>query len=272
MSAFHPYIRPTLVPSMSDASPFRKVYKESEDLAALDEYAKALRLAVPMQQTPSTPLAVLPAVSVERGRRKRTTFSPDQAARLEMEYLADCYMARDKRMSLAVALNLTENQVKTWFQNRRAKDKRDKRTDGLCTPSSCSRKSSISPTMPMPHTSVLTPPFCTPPKPGLDALVSPAGTSSLLLTTPLMTSPPLASTSCATTPNDPKTPLDLPPTPPLKNAGALLHDYVQYLATFGLNINSPLLMSPSLQLTSPQQNNQLLASPLLPQLPTANFI
>ncbi|XP_070535661.1 homeobox protein rough-like [Ptychodera flava] len=59
-----------------------------------------------------------------RPRRQRTTFTSEQTLKLEMEYHRTEYITRPRRFELAEMLDLTENQIKIWFQNRRAKDKR----------------------------------------------------------------------------------------------------------------------------------------------------
>ncbi|EDO49356.1 predicted protein, partial [Nematostella vectensis] len=52
-------------------------------------------------------------------KRCRTIFAPYQLQRLEKAFERQQYVAGEERRQLATGLNLTETQVKVWFQNRR---------------------------------------------------------------------------------------------------------------------------------------------------------
>ncbi|XP_030753096.1 ventral anterior homeobox 1-like [Sitophilus oryzae] len=56
-----------------------------------------------------------------KGKRVRTIFTPEQLERLEAEFEKQQYMVGPERLYLAHTLQLTEAQVKVWFQNRRIK-------------------------------------------------------------------------------------------------------------------------------------------------------
>ena len=58
-------------------------------------------------------------------KRPRTAFSSDQLNRLKREFDENRYLTEERRRNLAEELGLNENQIKIWFQNKRAKLKKN---------------------------------------------------------------------------------------------------------------------------------------------------
>ena len=67
------------------------------------------------------------------GKRKRTSYTRRQIYDLEKEFSKNRYITRERRIEMSLQLNLTERQIKTWFQNRRMKTKREKPTTTTTT-------------------------------------------------------------------------------------------------------------------------------------------
>ncbi|MBN3272922.1 VENT1 protein, partial [Polyodon spathula] len=58
-------------------------------------------------------------------RKMRTKFTSDQIYKLENTFSKNKYLGTSERLKVAAKLHLSETQVKTWFQNRRMKLKRE---------------------------------------------------------------------------------------------------------------------------------------------------
>ncbi|CAL8282332.1 unnamed protein product [Merluccius merluccius] len=96
---------------------------------SMGDYAQALFRHDPLGK----PLLWTPFIQRPLHKRKggQVRFSNDQTIELEKKFETQKYLSPPERKRLAKMLQLSERQVKTWFQNRRAKWRRLKQENPL---------------------------------------------------------------------------------------------------------------------------------------------
>lgn len=68
-------------------------------------------------------------IHLSKVRRRRTAFTSSQLKSLEEKFHDKKYLTITERNKLAKGLHLTDTQIKTWFQNRRTKWKKQMAPD-----------------------------------------------------------------------------------------------------------------------------------------------
>ncbi|CAC5418839.1 unnamed protein product [Mytilus coruscus] len=126
-------LQATVIPSMSTPKTNSKRKRNHSEVSDTESTTSSRSKSTSEESSESFSASISDSEdgSDTSGRRKkaRTAFTTEQICDLEKRYHTQKYLPANERSVLAEKLKLSDQQVKTWFQNRRMKEKRQQRDD-----------------------------------------------------------------------------------------------------------------------------------------------